>query len=293
MSIFKFLMGQKTMMSKEEVISSISSTTQIIREYTLPAAKTAAQLWTGQKFKSNAAKDIQSSFLRSVKGKSLFDAMADTMENTLVLLGFIQEYAERIFSNTEANIGLTYSKAMTLRLTQAAEVANVYSRRLINYIYWLESEALGSEVVGPKQGEIDWLDSNFDSYCVAMKALQKDKDQLEQSFKQLPDAVVSSNTEMTFTSTLGLNKIDPLGLNQLSVRWNPFYLIGMLVAEWQVDRYKQAKDELQLLEYRKLQIERLREKGQDAKLDQEIEYLQERITGVHAKLDKMEKTYHV
>lgn len=293
MSLYKFAMGLKSTLSKDEVLSSISETQQIITKYTLPACIAAEELWRGQKFKNVTSRNIEESVKRDVKNKPLFETLRFTMQNTQDLLGSIEEYAQQIFHDKEANIGLNYAKAMTMRLVQAAELCSTYTRRLINYVYWLEGQSIGSEVIGPKQAEIDWIKEKFDSYLVGMHALQKDKDALQKALKELPDAVVTSTTEMTLTQTLGIGAVDPFGLNQLSVRWNPFYLLGMVVAEWQASRYEQAKDELQLLEYRRMQIEKLRSKTQDARLDQEIEYLQERITGMYAKIDKMEKNYNV
>jgi len=293
MSLYKFIAGLKPVMSKEEVITSIQETTQIINKYTLPALKSAEQLWRGQSLKSAAAKRIESDMKREIKSKPMFEIMRSSMENALELLGYIDKYVERVFQENEANIGLSYAKATVLRLVQASELSSTYCRRLLNYVLWLECEQQKGTTQGPTQGEIRWLDDNYDAFALAMKALQKDKTALEHTLKNLPEATVTDTSEMSFISTLGIGNVDPFGMNNLSVRWNPFYLIGMLIADWQAQRYSNAQEEAKLLEYRRLQLERLREGKQDAKLDKEIEYLQDRLTGVYAKIDKMEKDYHV
>lgn len=293
MSLYKFIAGLKPIMSKEEVLTSVQETTQIISKYTLPAVRSAEQIWRGQSFKSSAAKRIESDMKREIKNKPMFEIMRSSMENALVLLGHISTYVERVFQENEANIGLSYAKATVLRLVQASELSSTYCRRLLNYVLWLECEQQKGTTQGPTPGEIRWLTDNYNAFALAMTALQKDKEALEHTLKNLPEATVTDTSEMSFISTLGIGNVDPFGMSQLSVRWNPFYLIGMLVADWQAQRYANAQDEVKLLEARKLQLELLREGKQDAKLDKEIEYLQDRLTGLYAKLDKMEKDYHV
>jgi hypothetical protein len=292
MALFDFMKSISPSINKKDVMQTVALTTQSLKEHTLPAVKAAEGLFKGQKFKSDGAKSIESTIKRAVESKPLFEVIHARLQNALLLLDKIESYSKRVFSEHETNLGFTYAKATCLRLAQAAELSSLYTRRLINYIYWLEAEAIGAEgIAGPKPTEIAWLNDNLNNFITALNALDKKPEVFETQLNQLPDAIVSAQSEAAFAGTLGAAKMDPFNLRALSVRWNPFYLVGMLVSEWQSDRYKSAQEEAKLLEFRLLQIEKLRDKTQDAKLDREIEVLQDRVTGLHAKISKMETSW--
>jgi ABC-type phosphate transport system auxiliary subunit len=70
---------------------------------------------------------------------------------------------------------------------------------------------------------------------------------------------------------------------------NPVYHVGMLVAEWQAARYKAAQEELRTLQLRKLNLEKKLEGKSDAKIEQQISYMQKRVDDLEYKIVKMEK----
>lgn len=90
---------------------------------------------------------------------------------------------------------------------------------------------------------------------------------------------------------MGSAKVDPFQMDLIPIWLNPIYHIGMFVSEWQADRYKAAKEEVRLLQLRKLNLEKTIEKKPDAKIQHEIEYLSNRVQGMNFKIEKMEKDY--
>jgi hypothetical protein len=137
------------------------------------------------------------------------------------------------------------------------------------------------------------MQDNNANWVTALVALEKDPKELNTLLKRLPDTPVSEAGEGALAATLGLSGMDPYGLRSLSIKWNPFYLVGMMVSEMQADGYRAAEEEVKLLEFRLIQLQKLRDKQQDARLDKEIAYTQDRVTSLHAKLGKLEKDYHV
>jgi hypothetical protein len=114
---------------------------------------------------------------------------------------------------------------------------------------------------------------------------------LEKALNELPDATVSELTEKTFISTMGTKKIDPLNMRGFSVRTNPFFIFGMVTAEKQEKKYKAKKEMLELIQLRLINLQKIRDKKQDASLDKEIEYYQSRVTGLNHEIEKMNKEY--
>jgi hypothetical protein len=287
--------------TKNAIMDSAVITAASIRDHTLPAYVTAVDLWKGQKFKSKEAQSLMGEIQKNLDkrlSKAPFEGIKEALTNGVIVIDYLGAYSKQIFSEHEANMGLTYAKATVVRSVQASEFANTYARRLLNYVYSVEAAELmknqtetGGSSMSP--AEVLWVKGNVGDFCIAINALSLDVKDFEKHLKGLPDAVISDLSEKTFVSTIGEAKIDPMQLRHLSVSVNPFYLFGMMVAEYQASKYKSAQEEMQLLQLRQLQLQKMFEKNPDAKLEKEIEYIQDRVTTINFRIQKMEKDYHV
>lgn len=298
MNILNFIKGLLPSFKKDKIVESCELIGNSIREHTLPAYVSAEDLFSGKKFKSEEARDFAAVYEKKVgivRGAGMMGSIRTGLDNTLVLLQKISSDSNGLFSETETNLSLTYAKATCLRLIDAADFVNDYSRKLLNYIFVLET-ANADEHVSVKDSisaaEIKKLHEGFFDFCTCMKVLLRDVKDIETVIKNIPDAVVTAVTEKTLPSTIGRDKIDPFMLSNLSVKINPLYKIGMMVAEYQANKYKSAKAELELLQLRKLNLEKLYEKSPDARLQKEIEYMEDRVSSLNYKVAQMEKDYN-
>lgn len=284
--------------TKHHVLESAAVTRTSLREHTLPAYEAAQTLWKGQKLRSEEALSLQKQYERQVATlsaqKTLFDSIAKALANGLVLMDHLSTVGKTLYADQEAQVSLTYTKATVLRLVQATEYANTYARRLLNYLYVFEAEkATGEKQTSLSPAELKWITEGFEDFCLCIRILLLDVKIVEKHLTQLPDATVTDLTEKTFLSTLGEGKLDPFQLRHLSARVNPFYLLGMYFAKQDAERYKAAKEELELLQLRHLQLQKLQDKKPDAKLEKEIDHLQNRVSNLRFRIEKMEKEYNV
>ena len=277
--------------SKYEVVESIEVTRNSIKEHTLPAYETAAELWKGQKFVSKEAQEMEKMILSKVSGKSIFEVVRKALDNSIVTLEKLGDKSKVIYADTEANLSLTFVKSTVLRLTQTMEFGNTYARRLINYLYAEEVAHARKEKLDLPPAEIKWLKDGVSDFAICINVMSLKYDAIEKHLNGLPDATITDLTEKTFMSTMGEGKLDPMLLRHLSVKVNPFYLYGMYKAKKEADRYKAAKEELELVQLRLLQLQKQQSGQEDAKLDKEIEYMQNRVSGLVYKLNEMEKEY--
>lgn len=298
MDLLAYIKTLMPVFSKNDIIVSCETTKTSIKEHTLPAYKTAALLWQGQKFKSEEIKDIANYFGKNISTKNgnMVNAIADALENGLSILDTLSNQSNSVYSNQEANISLTYLKTSIIRLVEASEFANTYARRLLNYIYICETNASYKDKEGGTEesitpAELKWLTSGLQDFCTCISFMQYDTKKIEKHLNELPDANITELTEKSFHTTIGTNKIDPFSLRHLSARINPFYLFGMWKAERQANVYKSAKAELELLQLRKLNLQKVLDKKPDAKLEKEIDYMQNRVSGLVHDLEKMEEEY--
>ena len=137
--------------------------------------------------------------------------------------------------------------------------------------------------------EIEWLNANFLSFCTALNVVSGNPQQVKKQIDNIPDIIITSENATTLPSTMGEARLDPFQMNLITVRMNPIYHIRMFVAEYQADRYKAAKEEVKLLQLRKLNLEKLADGKPEAHIQKEITYMETRIQGLNFKIAKMEK----
>lgn len=280
---------------KHEVFEGIDSTRQTLRTIALAAYTLAEQ--NGQKFTSKEVQErvrLYERSLGSVHGNIIKDVLK-RLENAEALLDSIEQRAKKVFSDSEANLGLSYEKATYLRVIGALNYASVYAIDWLNWALTLEQSqdksqgVVLSEHITPAQ--IAALDANWDNWLRALEVCGMSERQLDKGLSELPDAVVTDLTEQTFAATLGMKKLDPFGLSQFTANYNLFYFIGMRWVEWRVRVYHANKAKLELLQLRLLNLRKLAEKEPDARLQKEIEYTANRVNKLDFALRREEQEY--
>lgn len=306
MKITEYLKRLFHSISRNQITASCDKTIDSIQKHTLPAYVTAAGFFKEHKLSSDESADFITGYKTKVGlkgGQNIVESIHDVLQRTMGLLQSIGERSDALFADVESTIGMTFQKATYLRLISSASFANDYARQFLNYLYAAETSKLApsdnplANTLTP--AERKYVEANFDNFCVIMAILAGDQKDVMEAIDDLPDAIVSEKSEQTLLGSLGSRKLDPLGFNNLiapvtlSVRWNPFYLIGILVADFQVAQYKAADDEVSLLGLRRLNLEKLHAKKPDARLQQEIDYLANRVSKARHTLMTMEQKYAV
>jgi hypothetical protein len=297
MNFLEYIKTLSPVFGKTNVTKSCELSQTSLSQHTIPAYASASTLWKGQKFKSETTSDYVKWYEKSVglnRTENMFTSIHLALVNGLTILNLLSDTSKNSYSESEANISMTYFKTTVVKIIESCEFASTYARKLLNYIYFLETEVVDVDHgSSPSPAEIKWIKDGFMDFCLCINTMKLDPKIIENHLNNLPNATVTELTEKTFSTTIGMNKMDPMNLRHLSARINPFYLIGMWVAEYQAEKYKTAKAELELLQLRKYNLEKQLEKTPDAKLEKEIAYMQNRVTGMIYKVNKMEDSYGV
>lgn len=305
MQLFSYLKGLFHRITRGQIKASCDGVVESLQKHTLPAYVQAADCFKLHKLSSKESKDFGNEFNKvvgSVKGSSsMIESIKDILENTIALLTQIGEKSDTVFSDVESTLGMTFQKATYLRLISAATFANDYARQFLNYVYVAETQNVdagsGTLQAALSPAERAWVEGNFSNFCLVLAILKNNVQEVFQQVDTIPDAIVSEQSESALAGSLGFKKVDPLGFHGLaapinvSVKWNPFYLLATIVADYRSAQYKCAKEELDLLQLRKLNLEKLHAKQPDARLQQQIEYLGGRVSGLQFELQEMEKKY--
>ena len=303
MEILSFIKGLRYKFSKNEISKSCELIQTSLREHTLPAYTSAVELFGSMPFKSAAAKSMAANFKRMAGGNgNMVSSINLALNNAQGLLTSIDQKAETMFGDQEATMALSYQKATYLQIVSAIGFANDYARKLLNFLYIVETEQADSEqtlVNNLTRAELAYVEKYFQPFCTCMKVMMLDFKTLDKSVTEMPDVVITTLSEQTLPHTIGMHKIDPLGMRNLilpvsvGVKWNPFYLIGTMIASFQVACYKASIEERDLLQMRKLNLEKIQERSPDPHLQQQIEYMADRVSKLNYEILEDQEKYNV
>ena len=115
-------------------------------------------------------------------------------------------------------------------------------------------------------------------------------EEVKKKLSEVPDIVITEDNQQTLPKTMGQSKLDPLQMNFIGT-WGLQYGLGLLLAEWQASRYKQAKETLKLVQLRKLNLEQVHGGKPNPKVQKEIEYLEARAKDLQYKIKMLEEKY--
>lgn len=274
-----------------------------ITTVTHPAYESALRLFSSRKFESPELLADFEVFKRQVRGPSAPNtivAIERSFKNLVTILDKIEEIINTNYGEEIAGAGMTYYKTAVLQMLETVGFASKYARRYLNYVLVVETsymedpqgEALANDLgAAIVPAEVRYLKENFITFCSVMSNLIKPVATLESQLQQIPDVVITDDNSKTLPHTAGESKIDPFSHGFIPVFLNPIYHVRMRVAEWQVDRLNNAKEEKKLLELRKLKMERAASGKKDASLDKQIDYIQGRIENLDAEIRRKEQEY--
>lgn len=279
---------------RADVVESIIPVRESLKSHTLPAYIQAERTFAAVKpasalFKANQKEFELATGARASSQDNLVTLIKKNLEDSLVFLDALEEQAKAILSPTEANLGITYQKATLLRLVDAAFFFNNYAGSLLNRLVIEESKLIDknfdpeSEL---KRPEIVYLDKYWKDFCAIAAILRKDSKRLGDALQKLPESSVTSLSEQTLPSTFGLAKLDPFGLNRLSVETSLLFKAAMHIANRQANNYKAKQAELELLQLRLYTLQRAAEGKVDLESEGKITRTQSRISALHADLAK-------
>lgn len=298
MNIIDYIKTLLPRFGKDRVIEDARMITAELENVTVPTWKTASEVLGDYKFMSKEMRDYERVFERIVKNSrfGLIPTIADTLENTVKVFKVLEDKAEKTFEEDILADGITLQKATILRSLEAVRFMSEYSLLFLNYLYIEETGAVGAKNYNAKtelsKAELDYIDENFAQFCATINVFEQSVDKFKNKLDSIPDLVVSLDASDMVFSTFGESKINPLGFAYTvnGFNKNPIYHVGLVVAEYQANKYKRNVELKRVLELRLLNLQRL-QKGdvQDAKLEKEINWIQSRVQRLDHDIKKAEE----
>lgn len=283
--------------ARDSIIEDITITRAAVTEAAIPAYESAAPFFKSWRFKSPDLKDMMESFDSQIKragNDNMIITISKGFEPLLKNLEEVEDMIKKMYGHEVSGGGLTYLKANLLQFVECTSFVTRYAIKFLNYAYICETaEFENGEAISQSlsRAEIEWLKTHLFSFCLAFRIVTGNPGQVKKQLAEVVDVVIADETADTMAETLGEERLDPLRMGFIPVRLNPIYHVRMMVAKWQADRYKGAKEELALVQLRKLNLEQTVEGKPDAATQKQLKYMTERAEELNYKLVQMEKDY--
>ena len=195
-----------------------------------------------------------------------------------------------------SKVGMTYPQANIIRLSELLEFFQVFARKLLLQIYAKEHESLSdknnvlSEPLSPV--EVKWLETHYEHFIILLNVFSTNKEDFVRALKSIPDIAIDEDEQVQAAVKANAGaRTDPFILGIIPYTWNPIYHIRMGIAEWRKARLDSAYTERELLELR-LEALRAKKAGEaNAKLEDNIERMQNRLKKLNVKIIELENSF--
>lgn len=298
MKIQQFVGSLLPSLAKEDILDDIQNTRKELKEITIPAYNSVLALMKSWKFKAPRVQDRADTYGQMVKKGNVIVLIAAALPDVAKNLDVVEKMIDATFNEDAAAQGLTFLKAQTIQFVEMASFVSKFARKFLDYVLVFETQAVGESAADQQQfevtlspREIQYIENNFLNFCTAIQVTSGMNGDVKKALDDIPEIVITDTNVDTLQHTVGDKKLDPLQMRLIPVWLNPIYHIGLMIAEWQANRYKAAKAELKLVELRKLNLEKLSQGKPDAHLQKMISYEEGRAQDLNYEIAEMERKY--
>lgn len=286
--------------TKGRMLEDLGCTREELRDNTLPPFKSTADTFGTMKFESQWNVKFEELFKKEANFKykgNFISGIYTVLEVCLERLDSLESLIQRYYNADDVlRDAMTATRINLLQCLELISFVVRYSRRIliVAMAYEIEVKSGDNEPTSNiTPGEMEWISSKQRHFLSCLNSVMrvKNNEEFEKKMDEIPNAVVNEDSYDVLLQTQGQGKIDPLQMGLIPLVLNPIYHIRMAIADWQVTRYKAAQEEKRMLEFRLLKLKLQASGKKDAKLDQNIQYTENRLQELNFKLHKMEKEY--
>ena len=295
-TLFDYIKSLLPKFGRDKVLELSRQTQSELNGFVVPSYVEAEKGIGSRNFSSVKIQEMTTVLKRNIKTDRPTDNIITIIRKSLEQISkniqIVETYVGDSLEDEIVIAGVTVMKINLLRLIETTSFVTRYSGKLLNYIYILETAAVGGDtkyVEGSlSKGEILWLEERYLDYVIALAILSKNDKIVTSILKSLPEVAITEESTAA-ASTLGDTAIDPFGFKRLSnFTNNPIMHVGLIVAQYQAARYKEAKETKTILQLRLLNLKQQEKNTPNPKLEKEIEYIQRRVDRISDDIRKAE-----
>lgn len=297
-SVLRFLSPSLERSQIHEELNYVKTT---LAENTLPQYKDIidAKMWQGPSpFRTNDIKKFNNLIQSRTKQRDNYLVITTrVLSNMVDGIPKLDKEFERAFSNKAIDVqGLTYSKAVLLRVMSLMGFVGDYARMLLIYTYGKETPAAfknQSAVAEPfNKAQLRYLEEHAANFARCLELFSEPMVKIIAKIEQIPNLVYDPKSEEAVRAQIG-GKVDPLNLGFVPVVSRVFLFFGMRYAEYQAKRYIKAKRDMDVLQLRLAQLRAAQSNNPDAALEARINVVQEQLKDAEMDVADMEKKLEI
>ncbi len=296
MKIGKFITTLAPSFKKKEVLDDMDSYRKELHDINLAAYTAASEFFKNWSFKDPAVQAFDETFKHDAKTKFkgnfivVIGEITKQLDSSIDAITVIMksEFADDIIKD-----GITYRKANLLQLSECISLFLRFSRMLLIWTYAQEQNALGkTDAHVFSKGQIEWLRVNRNAFVLSCQVLSLSKVEITTGVKKITDAVYTEGHDEMVATSMNVANIDPFQFFLVTgTTFNIFYHARMFIADWQIDRYKAAKEEQRSLSFRLISLKELSEGRVDNKVQLQIQEIEGILNRLNASIAKKEEDY--
>ncbi len=298
MNIFEYVKQLKKRFTKTDVNAAIDTINSELVNITIPlVADKAAWLVKDDSdllstFYRNDRDSLMADFAKSgyLRKSNPFTMLLQSLRNSVEVLAYLKGYFDKVQGEDMSGDSITITTSNALQLIDLVAFTSRYTRAWLDVILSAESNSRNNvtEELNLTQAMFVYLGDNRANFGTAVSILATPVEKIEKMFTAIPEVVIAETNPKAISGSLGQDRVDPLRLNLVQSKWDPFYFIGMILSDYNAKVYKTAKEEAQFLELRIARLKKQLEQKDDPHLAMIIEKRQGQLDAKRGKIKQME-----
>lgn len=252
MSLLPFIRSLPAVLERRQVLQLVDQLKLEYDDTISPFLDDVRESLAGKPLKSVLNKRMNTVMHRHVnfQGESLH-LILNNLTNIRGYFEPLERDIKSAFSVQFTNVNLSFDRANVLKFIEALAFYIRYARKYILFLVAQESLAVGKATVTKwSPAETEWVETNMDNFAGLYLTFSMPPSEFKARLQKSSNAMIEEATYQVAMQSLGAQKTDPFTLDGFSPRHNPFMMFGKFVAEMQIVRYKEAKEEFYGLQLR-------------------------------------------
>lgn len=289
MKLLSYLTSLLPHMDRETVLEDLQMTKTELTANVMTSYAAAAECFNVNKIASEDVISLQEQFFAAYgkpklgRSANFIAELNSLIKNLVDNVDYTSEQLEDVMEKDIISEGLTAKKAILVRAAEQTSFCSRYLLDLLTWVYLKESiQAYKKNGQTPPDEMPPSLENNIviniGNFGRLMSLYGISPSDYKSRLATLPDVVYNSATADSLNGVYAESKLDPLGVPLTNnFIGNPIFHLGLIVAEWQANRYKSAQDKKKMLELRLMNLKLQSEGKNDPGLEKEIQHIEERI----------------
>jgi len=295
MNLTNYIKRLKPVTEKSDLQNAVANTISELDSKTIPLLTTAAAAYKTIELKSPEAINLTNKYrfaFKLNKNEAIFAHMLTALNEASKNINFVAEKIEQLAPETISSLNIDARVATCMQLVETCSWVARYARKFVEYITILETDSSGlysnykNEQI--TKGEIKFIEERYSFFLSSLEFISEKDFKFKKKFDEIP-AVTMSNDNKADT-LFSKAKMDPFRLGFIPVKYNPFFIIGKWIAEYEVDRYKEAQEDLIRTKNRIYLLEQAQKGNTDPRVEKEIELLRIKAEKLTYRINKTEES---